>query len=201
MDRRGFLGAAGAAGLVGAMPESSTAALTCGPFVPPGVQECQVGIDSAISPIYAFQQQSEWCWAACIEAVFRYYGHPVPQMRIVAETWGAIVNLPGQPQQILFDLNRPWQDDFGNTFSVGGDVLTANPITAAQDLAGNMPLIIGSMGHAMVLSGLDYVRDSVGRGQVRAAFVHDPMPGVGARVLTPQEWYSAMFLARIRVLG
>lgn len=200
MDRRGFLGAAAAATLVGVTPESSMAALACGPFVPPGVQGCEVGIESVISPIYAFQQESEWCWAACIEAVFRYYGHPVPQARIVAETWGAIVNLPGQPQQILMDLNRPWRDDLGGTFRVGGDVLSANPITAAQDLARDMPLIIGSMGHAMVLSGLDYIRDGFGRGDVRAAFVHDPMPGVGSRVLSPQEWYSAMFLVRIRVL-
>lgn len=200
MNRRGFLGTAAIASLAGVVPKRSMAALVCTPFVPPGIQQCNVGIASAIAVVNApLQHETEWCWAACIEAVFKYYGHPVSQARIVAETWGAIVNLPGQPQQILFDLNRPWIDDFGRPFAVVGDVLSANAMTASQDLALDMPLIIGSMGHAMVLTRLEYVRDGFGRGDVRAAYVRDPWPGNGLRVLTPKEWLSTMFLVRIRV--
>jgi len=200
MNRRGFLGAAAAVGLVGALPETSEAALMCGPFVPPGVQQCDVGIASTVAEVSApHQYATEWCWAACIEAVFSYYGHRVPQARIVAETWGGIVNLPGQPQQILFDLNRPWVDQTGLPFGVVGDILSANAVTAAQDLAQDMPLIIGTMGHAMVLTRLEYIRDAFGRGQVQRAYVRDPWPGRGFRVLSPQEWLSTMFLARIRV--
>jgi hypothetical protein len=84
---------------------------------------------------------------------------------------------------------------------VQGDVFSANAITAAQDLSANMPLIVGAMGHAMVLTALTYWRDVYGRGQVVDAVVRDPWPGRGRRSLTPQEWYSVNFLIRIRVQG
>ena len=47
-----------------------------------------------------------------------------PQHRIVGETWGAIVNLPASPMQILMDLNRTWIDEHGRSFQVRRDVLT-----------------------------------------------------------------------------
>jgi hypothetical protein len=131
--------------------------------------------------------------------VFAYYGFRVPQERIVADAWGAIVNLPGQPQQILASLNRSWVDEQGRNFAVVGDVFSANPATAAQDLAQNMPLIIGTMGHAMVLSSLIYLRDQFGNGQVSTAIVRDPWPERGRRPMSPQEWSATNFLVRIRV--
>ncbi|KFX27348.1 hypothetical protein KR96_18875 [Ralstonia solanacearum] len=82
-----------------------------------------------------------------------------------------------------------------------GDVLTANPITASQDLAMGEPLIIGSMGHAMVLTGMRFSRDMMGQGWILAAQVRDPWPGKGGRILSQTEWLNAMFLVRIRVLG
>ena len=139
MNRRGFLVSSGAAAVAAFLPNQSFANQMCGPFVPPGVQQCESGIDSSLAHVTAAavggQHLSQWCWAACIEMVFRYYGHSVPQERIVTETWGGIVNLPGQPGQILANLNRGWTDQAGDDFSVSGDVYSANPITAAQDLA------------------------------------------------------------------
>lgn len=202
MNRRSLLAA------LGSFPAVLTsnqvhAALRCGPFVPPGVQQCESGIDSSLANVAAAavggQHLNQWCWAACIEMVFAYYGHRVPQERIVRETWGRIVNLPGQPAQILRNLNRTWTDESGDSFSVSGDVYSANAITAAQDLAQGMPLIIGTMGHAMVLTSLVYVRDPYGGGTVNAAIVRDPWPGRGRRTLSAQEWFNTRFLARIRV--
>lgn len=161
---------------------------------------CEAGLAASVAPV-AIQQMPEWCWAACIEAVFRYYGHYIPQVEIVRETWGEIVNLPGQPQQIVADLNRPWVDTEGNPFRVFGDVYSANVITASQDLANNMPLIIGSMGHAMVLTSLQWARNGLGAQQIAAAIVRDPWPGNAMqRILSPQEWFSVNFLIRIRVI-
>ena len=202
MKRRTFLLSSFCSGIA-ALPLMSYAKAFCGPFVPPGIQQCEAGIDSSVAHITAAavggQHLSQWCWAACIEMVFSYYGHPVRQERIVNETWGAIVNLPGHPSQILANLNRAWTDEQGSYFSVTGDAYSANAITAAQDLAQDMPLIIGTMGHAMVLTSLVYVRDNFGRGEVTTAIVRDPWPGRGRRILTPQEWYSINFAARIRV--
>jgi hypothetical protein len=185
---------------------SGLARLACGQFTPFGLQAREAGIESDLFTVKArdAQHASEWCWAASIEMVFRYYGHNVPQERIVQETWGSIVNLPAtSPLVILRDLNRPWVDDDGDPFRVSASSYGANPITAAQDLAADMPLIIGTMGHAMVLTGLAYNRDLYGRGAVTSAIVRDPRPypGLrdGRRVLSTQEWFGTSFLARIRV--
>jgi hypothetical protein len=181
--------------------EQAIALLRCTPPGFNGFQRCEVGIDSSLASISAGggQHLSQWCWAACIEMVFRYYGYRVPQAQIVRETWGTIANVPGGAQQILADLNRNWVDSRGRSFSVSGNTLTANPMTAAQDLAANMPLIIGTMGHAMVLTSLEYVRNALGGGDVISAVVRDPWPGRGRRVLAPQEWYGTDLLVRIRV--
>ena len=188
-------------GLLG-ISNNSNALLRCIPLIN-GFQQCEAGIDSYVADVVAAttggQHLSQWCWAACIEMIFRYYGFNISQEEIVRQTWGTIVNLPGQPQQILANLNRPWPDADGRTFYVMGDSFSANPITAAQDLSQDMPLIIGTMGHAMVLTSLQYRRDSFGNGEVIQAVVRDPWPGKGKRVLSAEEWYLTSFLVRIRV--
>ena len=205
MDRRYFLKGLSLGLMAGPLILSKTAnaLLRCTPFNFQGIQQCEVGIDSSIAYVTAAavggQHLNQWCWAACIEMVFRHYGYIVPQEVIVQQTWGRIVNLPGQPGQIIMNLNRPWVDASGNRFRVTGDVFSANHVTAAQDLSQNMPLIIGTMGHAMVLTSLQYIRNQFGQGNVTAAVVRDPWPGRGRRVLSPQEWYGTGFLARIRV--
>lgn len=167
-----------------------------------GNQQCIAGIATSILDVKASDTQhaSQWCWAACIQGVFSYYGHEVPQERIVKETWGSIVNMPGQPQQILSALNRQWIDEDGNSFHVSATTLTANHVTAAQDLAADNPLIIGTMGHAMILTAVEYTRNAMGQGNIVNAIVRDPWPrNPRRRSLTPQEWSSTTFLARIRV--
>jgi len=106
MDRRAFLVSLAA---LGATPRaelpfvphtvSLRRGLYCTPFAPNGVQQCEAGIDSSILDVTASDRQhaTQWCWAACIEAVFTYYGHPVTQERIVGDIWGGIVNMPGSP--------------------------------------------------------------------------------------------------------
>lgn len=199
MDRRKFIRSATVLAVSSLMPSFAKARLSCGPWVPPGIQGCTAGINSALIPVTAFQQMNQWCWAACIEMVFRYYGFKVSQAKIVEDTWGNIINMPGSPGQILADLNRDWTDQFNRDFTTNGDSYSANAMTAAQDLANDMPLIIGTMGHAVVLTRLDYFVDLYGNGDVKSATVRDPWPGRGRRVLSPQEWYNISFAARIRV--
>lgn len=205
MDRRKFIkiGATSVSVCALGLNAPASALLNCTQFNHQNTQHCAAGIDSRLAYISAAsvggQHMNQWCWAACIEMVFRYYGLRVPQAAIVQQTWGGIVNLPGQPHQILANLNRQWRDSNGQRFNVSGNSSSANHITAAQDLSNNMPLIIGTMGHAMVLTSLEYVRDQYGNGNVTAAVVRDPWPGRGRRVLSAQEWYNTSFLARIRV--
>src|SRR5947209_15701476 len=99
MNRRRFLQNCGLAAFLS--PAMLHAGETCG-LVAPYISRCTAGIPSELIQVSAIQQQSEWCWAACIEMVFRYYGYIVPQSKIVKDTWGSIVNMPGQPNQIRF---------------------------------------------------------------------------------------------------
>jgi hypothetical protein len=111
------------------------------------------------------------------------------------------VNMPGQPQQILADLNRDWKDDNGEDFTSQADSLSVNAATAVVDLKEDRPLIIGALGHATVLTALTSdVNTQNGAWNVIAATVRDPLPGNGGkRILSPQEWYNINFGARVLV--
>lgn len=176
--------------------------VSCSNFNAFGVQRCNAGIDSSILNVVASDSQraNQWCWAASIEAVLNYYGYNITQEDIVFQTWGQIRNMPGTPRDILTALNKVYVDRDGKRFRVSANALTANHITAAQDLANNKPLIIGTLGHAMVLTAVQYDRDRNGNGQIVNAIVRDPWPeSPGRRSLTPNEWNKTSFLVRIRV--
>jgi hypothetical protein len=202
LNRRNCIASLGCVLAASVLPRTLKAALQCGPQLPPyGVQSCIAGIpQERLNMVFAYQQASEWCWAACIQMVFGYWGHPLSQQQIVQQTWGVVANMPAQPLDIVRDLNRDWQDSNGRHFSVAGDVFSANGATAAQDLASEMPLIIGSMGHAMVLTAISYNRAPNSQGQVTGALVRDPLPGRGGRrPLSAMEAAAEMLLARIRI--
>ena len=176
--------------------------LQCSGFNQQGVQRCIAGIDSSILNVVAKDRQkaSQWCWAASIEAVLNYYGYNINQEDIVYQTWGDIYNMPGTAYDILGALNKTYTDRDGRTFTVRAETFSANPMTASNDLANDYPLIIGTQGHAMVLTALEYDRDQFGNGNVFNAIVRDPWPfSPGKRYLSAQEWYSTSLLVRIRV--
>jgi hypothetical protein len=211
-DRRAFIlgGASLAAGaaMAWAWTRPAQAALRCTPFDARGIQLCEVGLDQNLGAVTAQQQNSQWCWAAVISAIFAYHGHPVDQARIVAATYGQLVNLPAHGRQIAAATSRSWRDMRGRTFVSQCQVLwdsgayVARPDAAgqaAQELAEGNPLIIGAAGHAMVLTAMTYARNAMGGGQPTQAIVRDPWPGRGRRALQPYEWMQIQFLAKVHV--
>ena len=198
IGRRGFLG-----GLAASLALVSTGAQAGGTCQagPNGTGYCTVGIQSHIAHVAAAKQiNTQWCWAACIETVFRYYGHPVNQVRIVKEVFGNIQNMPGMPHHILGALNRQWVDDRGQRFRCRGDALSANLLTAIDDLTFDRPLIVGTLGHAMVLTAMSYRQNRwTGAKVVDQMVVRDPWPGKDMRTLTRPEAFNIQFLARIQV--
>jgi hypothetical protein len=184
------------------------AAIRCTAYDRRGIQQCEAGIDSRLGAFEAEQENSRWCWAACISAIFRYNGFWVSQQQIVGETLGRLVNLGALPPQIVSAINRPWLDEGGRRFvsygsvlwnadaSIGGPGATGE---ASRELAEGHPLILGAAGHAVVLTGLVYDRDAYGRGGPNVAIVRDPWPGRGRRLLSRTEWQQTRFLAKARV--
>lgn len=207
-DRRTVLAGIAAIGFLALAARPATAALRCTPYDYRGIQLCEVGIDSRIRGVSARQRNSQWCWAACISAVFEYHGYAMAQERIVAETYGRIVNLPAHGPQIAAATSREWETDDGDSFSAECEVLwdsefyVTRPdaaVQAARELAEDNPLIIGAGGHAMVLTAMTYARDVRGNGQPQSLTVRDPWPGRGRRSLTGQEWFGTSFLAKVLV--
>ncbi len=184
-------------------PSQAFADLRCTQPTPPyWIQQCEVGLPSwQAGMVYAPQRMSQWCWAACIHMVFAHYGHRVPMAEIVRQAWGRVIDMPGHPAQILGSVNRPWRDQRGRAFRAFGDVYSANFVTAARDLADGRPLIIGSLGHAMVLTAMTYDRLPNGSGRPLRLIVRDPWPGRGRRPLAPREAANVSLLVRITVQG
>jgi hypothetical protein len=180
---------------------SATAGQICGPLSPI-ISRCTSGIPSDLMHVEAQQQSREWCWAACIEMIFRYYGYKIPQAQIVKETWGSIVDMPGYPRQIMANLNRVWKDEDGGRFRSFGDASTASVSNIVDDLTHDRPVIIGALGHAVVLTALTTdLNKYANEWNVFSATVRDPWPGIGKRNLSATEWHSISFAARVVVLG
>ena len=127
------------------------------------------------------------------------------------KVFGFEIDRPAVGPQIIAAIDGYWEDDDGQEFYAQGAVLVdgqysiAHPQAlqiAARELAENRPLIIGTMGHAMVLSAMDYYRDTYGNGQPFQFTVRDPWPRPGfnaKRLLSPQEAASTQFLAGVAI--
>lgn len=200
MDRRNFLKYSLASSTPFFLQEPAFANIGCQPTNPPPLQICRAGIDSNLAFISARQQyQNQWCWAACIEMIFAYYGYSMPQPAIVASTWGQVVNMPASDLQIMRDLNSSWTDAQGRNFQT-----VSQPVAnggAAQELAADHPLIVCTQGHAMVLTSLLFRTDPrTTAGEDIEAVVRDPWQNRGRRILSAQEWFSRNLLLAVRVL-
>jgi hypothetical protein len=100
-----------------ASPGRALARGACSPPDLNGVQECVAGVTfSQAIGVADRQHMDEWCWAATVSMLFRYYNHRVSQENVVRFAYGQLVDMPGQPGQLTAALNRVWQDDDGRRF-------------------------------------------------------------------------------------
>ncbi len=151
------------------------------------------------------QRMQNWCWAACIQMILNYHGVAATQEQIVGRTFGALADAPGQPHQILGNLNG-WGlrvDGLPLQVSANSWVLSAGQLV--YDLTIDQPLLLGlsmpgMMGHAYVLTAIRY-RETGGEPLVLAAVLRDPMPGNPDRIVMPWPRIMALnpFFARVRV--
>jgi hypothetical protein len=161
------------------------------------------------------QKESQWCWAASISMVFSYHGHSVSQQRIVSAAYGGIVNMPAVTgMTIARQIARPWSDDSGETFKSAlssaydydAGVYATNNAIMINELDNDRPFIIGTAGHAVVVTHMEYFPTQMGP-NVRAVGVFDPWPGRGARNLsvfemTPKNQNGGlMFIATVSVFN
>jgi hypothetical protein len=202
-------GAALAAGGAAAEPvEARRRGVQCR-MVAQGVQACEAGV--MLPAFYRAQQQRDmWCWAACIQMVFEYYGHPISQAVIVQKLFGSSsVNQGAIGPQIAYAVTGQWVDAYNRPFQAQAEVLWdtqfqfAQPWAAQQaigELVQNRPLIIGANRHATMLTAIAYRQDVYGQVAIDALTVRDPWPASPARrTLNLQEAQRVTYLTKIYV--
>lgn len=181
----------------------------CSNFNYQGVRTCQVGLP--IGPVPTARQECQnWCWAACIEAIFQLNGYRVDQEVIVEKVYGsrqACQTATGY--QIASAVTGNWISADGTYFSAQADVLTdlsmgyARPDALAQAwraLESNTALINGAVGHATILTAMSYLEDVRGRTQLTGLTVRDPWPySPNRRQLRADEVAGTFFLCRVLV--
>jgi len=172
-----------------------------------GIRGCMTGIeDFDEQDAEQSQDRDQWCWAASISMIFQYHGYDVSQEEIVKQTYGRLVNLPATGQKIGRNLKSTYKTQDGREFRVSAreydllrGKLALNNSDVIRSLEEGRPLIIGSNGHAMVLTAIYYTRSPSGTPlQIIGGIVRDPWPGRGRRELTLAEM-SPFYLADIRI--
>jgi hypothetical protein len=205
MNRRDFL----AMSLLGSLGYAAHSQ-QCG-MIAPGVQGCRAQISLASIALAAtLQQCPEWCWAASISAVFKFFGHPLDQQTIVMQKYHQLVCMPAlTAQQIASDLSATWTDKNGTAFTstltaaydAQAGVLAINNAIIVNELLNQRPLLYCNKQHAMVIVAADYrpgpygpIIDGIG--------VMDPWPpSPRLHPLSPQEMIPAHLGGQMSFLG
>jgi hypothetical protein len=116
--------------------------------------------------------------------VFKFFGHPVAQERIVMETYGQLACWPAFQYQIVSaNLNRCWVDDYGVRFrssltaayDAQAGVNEMNNAIIINELLNQRPVLYGNTHHAMVIFGANYAPSPAGP-VINEVDVMDPWP-------------------------
>ena len=167
-----------------------------------GTDNCIIEVDINFHP--AKQSKKNWCWAACIQMVFANKGYSVSQERIVRKVFEDETDAGASPNQIADAVDGSWSDANGRNFFADSEVLwdssrffakTEPRERAAVYLDDGLPLIVGALGHATVLTGLQFERGGALRIKVL-----DPWPSARRqRLLSAEETINTSFLMAINV--
>lgn len=174
-----------------------------------GVSQCHAGLAAEhVRELAVVQEQPQWCWAASISMIFAHHGYTVRQEEIVKDGYGVAANLPAPSGQAMTNaLSRAWVDEHDRPFqgkAYASDALASQYQVSDQkvlaELVSGNPLLIGAMGHAVVLVGLRYERSAKGNVRIISGTVIDPQPGRGIRPLLAGEMHPT-YVAAVQVMG
>lgn len=188
-------------------PRGVLATEVCGEPNAAGIQLCSSGLDAAqIAQMRIVQEKSQWCWAASIAMVFSHHGFRVAQEDIVRTQFSDAADQPLHATLLAPAAQRAWKDQGGRSFFASvttGDALARRFLfkddTVIRELRAQRPLIVGALGHAMVLVQVHWERftaqDAV---RIVGGVVIDPAPGKGVRPLARAELNPA-YVAAVQV--
>lgn len=154
------------------------------------------------------QKCENWCWAACGASIFATHGYKIDQESLVTKLYGAadmcaIANGP----EIRAAITGPWRDRRGQNFSAQADIVMdrdagvthPDPLAEmAQELMAGRPMIVGTLGHAMVITAMTFSRGRDFRLQAHEIRVFDPwQTAEGIRPMTQDEQVNARYLSKV----
>jgi ABC-type bacteriocin/lantibiotic exporter with double-glycine peptidase domain len=152
------------------------------------------------------QRQTNWCWAATVQMVLNYHGLYVKQEEIVQRIYGAQIDRPASPAQILAALSGWAPDTRGRYSSIQASPYTISASQIVQDLSNRWPLIVGLKtakggGHAVVLTAIYYSIDQRNNPVFQRVVIRDPWPGHPSRQeLTWTEFQNRLtFMSHVYV--
>jgi hypothetical protein len=152
---------------------------------------------------YSEQQNSQWCWAASIQMILKYYGVEVSQDEIVQRSYGSdplgnLPNWPGSWQTITANLNNWGVDDNGSQYVVSAQMGAGppHPGVLLQELSQEHPVLLAYMstpnsGHAVVGTAASYTPP----GMVNTIVVRDPWPSAQNKLNNGRNEYDGAVLA------
>lgn len=208
VPRRQFLSQflAGIASAAAAAALPARAQRLCRPY--DGVEVCEVGLKFDPHVTTAQQECMYWCWAACVQSIFALNGLKVSQADIVARVYEQPVCAPAYGPTIAAAATGDWRTSSGRRVSTSTEVLIDMEsgvwrpdaaFVAAAELAADRPLIVGALGHAVLLTAFTYAQDGYGNYRILEAVVRDPWPtSPNRRTLSEYEAGQIFFLAAVR---
>ena len=154
----------------------------------PQIFVCGVSSD-IFNFFYSEQQNSNWCWAACIQMILNYYSVNISQSQIVLRTFGTdnlgnVGNWGGSIENIHRNLNDWNIDNLGKRFVVKATFYNGAPQVEwlINELNSSRPVFIayntGSGGHAVLITACTYTKINE-QYKVHSLTVRDPWPGRG----------------------
>jgi hypothetical protein len=157
--------------------------------------------------VFAEQQGTQWCWAACIQMILGHHGLNVPQDQVVARTFGrdARGRLPdwaGTMFTITNNLNDWAVDANGRRYDVLAKVHPGPPVPTRllEDLGQGRPVLLAvkthpAGGHAMVATAASWLPGPQGP-IIQTLVVRDPWPSPATRATKGRVEFSGADLAR-----
>ena len=153
------------------------------------------------------QKNSNWCWAACIQMIFNYYGLEVTQEDIVKRSFRLeeatdLPNVIGDPDAINASLNDWNLDESGKPYHVESVLRWGppSPKYLIDELTAKRPVMIGyrsghNSGHAVVITAASYTPSPNGP-IIQTLVVRDPMPENSFRGSAGRIEYPGRYFAR-----
>jgi hypothetical protein len=150
-----------------------------------------IGVDDwRIELSAAMQNNSQWCWAACIQILFKYYRMEVSQEEIVNRTMGKtdadlLPNIPGNIKNITENLNNWSFDKSGYLFRVQAlsYIGAPKPSFLIKELSTKHPIMIGyktkkNSDHAVIIISAKCKKELFSN-NIESIMIYDPYPGMG----------------------